>query len=140
MRLVDMNDDRRLDVLVITKEEDHLCMYCARGRSQEEYLCSYCGGGGTTAYLIREDWHEAFHDTVHVGDKNSRYYNMYLFLQQPSGHFSSCNCEVIGLGAKYIWSNVVLDSRKVVVYDRGRTWHTWFEYHFDKATGQWRLP
>jgi hypothetical protein len=107
-RLIDMNHDGRLDALIITKQQDHLCMLCATSMSQAEVLCSYCENPSLSKTITGKK-HQAFHDTVQVGDPDVYSYTMYLFFQQLNNSFVYCKCDAIYLGMEYYEKSLLLN-------------------------------
>ena len=108
MRLVDMNGDQLIDVFIITKQADHLCMLCATSMSQVMFVCPYCEKT-SLGRTITEKKHEAFHDTVQTGEPGLYSYSMYLFFQQKGGTFKHCNCDPIYLGTEYYAQSILIN-------------------------------
>ena len=132
MRLVDMNGDQRIDVFIITKEEDHLCMLCAKSLSQVQFLCPYCERPSLERSITQKK-HEAFHDTVQSGEPGSFNYIMYFFLQQKENTFKSSNCDPIYLGTEYY-------AQSILINEDLRTVSHFFEYPYntrDKYVYKW---
>lgn len=108
IRLVDMNHDKRYDVLIVTKEEDHLCMLCAKSMSQSQYLCRYCEDPSLEKSISPKK-HRQHHDTVQSNSKDLFGYKGYFFFQQPNGKFKFCNCEILDFGDQYYPQSILIN-------------------------------